>query len=135
RIGKLGPGSLSFLRGQRGHRRAVMGGGIPTRLRRRLDNEEHAVERGMRRRRNRRRRLLPDGRVDAFGDRIDLALGPGPSEIPTIALAMCDIGYGDFGDTCPLCTGPLLRTAAGRLGTGEDVPPRAVGGTVSTTTC
>jgi hypothetical protein len=86
--------------------------------------------------RNRKRRQLPDGlHVDAFGDRIDLTRGPGPGEVPTTARALCEVGYADFGGTCPLCTGRLPRTPSGRLGSAEDVPPHAVGGTVRTRTC
>lgn len=82
------------------------------------------------------RRQLPDGlHVDAFGDRIDLTLRPGPDEVPTTAQALCDVGYAEFGGVCPLCTGPLPRTASGRLGSAEDVPPHAVGGIVRTRTC
>lgn len=82
------------------------------------------------------RRQLPDGlHVDAFGDRIDLTLRPGPGEVPTTAQVLCEVGYAEFGGICPLCTGPLPRTSGGRLGSAEDVPPHAVGGTVRTRTC
>ncbi len=56
-------------------------------------------------------------------------------EVPTTARALCEVGYADFGGTCPLCTGRLPRTPGGRLGSAEDVPPHAVGGTVRTRTC
>lgn len=86
--------------------------------------------------RNRRRRQLPVGlHVDAFGDRIDLTLRPGPGEGPTNARALCDVGYADFGGMCPLRTERLPATPGGRLGSAEDVPPHALGGTVRTRTC
>lgn len=86
--------------------------------------------------RKRRRRQLPDGlHVDAFGDRIDLTLRPGPAEVPTTARALCEVGYAEFDGKCPLCAGPLPSTPGGRLGSAEDVPPYAVGGTVRTRTC
>jgi len=86
--------------------------------------------------RNRKRGRLPNGlHIDAFGDSIDLTLMPGPDEVRTTARQLCEVGYGDFGATCPLCTGSLPCTTAGRLGSAEDVPPHSVGGTVRTRTC
>jgi hypothetical protein len=85
---------------------------------------------------SRRPRQLPDGlHIDAFGARIDLTRKPGLGEVPTTARALCEIGYADFGGTCPLCTRRLTGTPAGRLGSAEHVPPLAVGGTVRTRTC
>jgi hypothetical protein len=89
-----------------------------------------------RRGRDRRRRQLPNGLyIDAFGDRIDLTLRPEPNEIPTTARLLCEVGYDDFGGTCPLCTQALPRAPSGRLGSAEHVPPYAVGGVVRTRTC
>jgi hypothetical protein len=48
---------------------------------------------------------------------------------------LSEVGYADFGGCCPLCTGWLPTTPGGRLGSAEDVPPRAVGGMVRTRTC
>jgi len=86
--------------------------------------------------RKRKRRRLPDGlHVDVFGDHIDLTRQPGAGELLTTARAFREVGYADFGGICPLCTGRLPHTPGGRLGSAEDVPPHAVGGTVRTRTC
>lgn len=89
-----------------------------------------------RRSRQRRRRELPNGlHIDTSGDRIDLTLAPGPDEVPTTARMLCEVGYADFGDVCPLCTDRLPLMPSGRRGSAEDVPPHAVGGRVRTRTC
>lgn len=81
------------------------------------------------------RRSLPTGHVDAFGSRIELALRPRADEVRTVAHPWCDVGSFDFAGRCPLCAGVLARSPSGKLGTGEHVPPFAVGGIVRTRTC
>jgi hypothetical protein len=85
--------------------------------------------------RRRVRRQLPRGMVDVFGDRIHLDLLPATGEVPVAAYAYCEAGYGDFGDTCPLCIGPLAAGGNENRGSAEHVPPHAVGGIVRTRTC
>lgn len=58
-----------------------------------------------------------------------------PDEIPTTASVWCEVGPADFEGQCPICTGRLPLMKSGRLGTREDVPQFAVGGTVRTATC
>jgi hypothetical protein len=86
--------------------------------------------------RKRTRHQLPEGlHVDAFGDRIDLSRRPGAGEVPTDALHLCDVRNAEFGGLCPLCTGKLAPTPAGRPGTAEHVPQYTLGGVVLTRTC
>jgi hypothetical protein len=56
-------------------------------------------------------------------------------EIPTGVRRLCEVGYSEFRDLCPLCTGRLTPTPAGSLGSAEHVPPYALGGVVRTRTC
>lgn len=82
-----------------------------------------------------RPRLFEGLHLDAFGDRIFLSRRPSPGEISTVVRHLCDIGYAEFGDICPLCTGSLASTPASRRGSAEHVPPLALGGIVRTRTC
>jgi hypothetical protein len=82
-----------------------------------------------------RPRPLEGLHVDAFGDRIDLSRQPGVGEISTEARRLCDVGYAEFGDLCPLCIGRLAPTPVGRRGSAEHVPPHALRGVVHTRTC
>src|SRR5262249_18851499 len=82
-----------------------------------------------------RPRLLEGLHVDAFGDRIDLSRRPGVGEVPTEARPLCEVGYAEFGDLCPLCTGRLAPSEAGRRGSSGTVPPHRLHGVVHTRTC
>jgi hypothetical protein len=82
-----------------------------------------------------RQRFSESLHIDVFGDRILLSRRPGPGEISTVVRRLCDIGYAEFEDICPLCTGSLASTPANRRGSAEHVPPLALGGIVRTRTC
>lgn len=101
----------------------------------RLDAKEGWIALTKRSRKRVRQRLFEGSHVDAFEDRIDLSRRPGIGEVPTGARRLCDVGYAEFGDLCPLCTGRLASVPAARRGSAEHIPPHAMGGVVHTRTC